>query len=80
MERKFTPAELRWGGSWGLIGPVADFPDLPRDLWEELSKEAKQVITEAAIKQRIEYSNFVIARMKANVDMLQSVLNTMKKR
>ena len=78
MSRKFTPIERKWGGSWGLIGPVADFPDTPDWWWEILSKEAKQIIIETSIKQRIEISNFAIARLKENIAMLQKVQETMK--
>jgi hypothetical protein len=76
MSRKFTPVEQKWGGSWGLIGPVADFPDFG-DIWEKLTKEAQVVVVKAAIKQRIEYSNFAIGQLKENVAMLQKVQEMM---
>jgi hypothetical protein len=78
MSRKFSAVERRWGGSWGLIGPVADPPDTPDWWWDVLTKEAKQIIVEAGIKQRIETSKFVMARLKENVAMWEKVQATMK--
>jgi hypothetical protein len=78
MSRKFSAVERRWGGSWGLIGPVADPPDTPDWWWDVLTKEAKQIIVEAGIKQRIETSKFAMARLKENVAMWEKVQATMK--
>ena len=79
MSRRFTAVERQWGGSWGLMGPVADPPDTPDWWWEVLTKDAKHVVVENAIKQKIAYSNFLMAQLKENVAMLEKVQAAMKK-
>jgi hypothetical protein len=78
MSRKFTAVERKWGGSWGLLGPIADFPDTPDWWWEILSKDAQRILVEAAIKQRIEVGNFVMGQLKENIAVWQKVMGTMK--
>ena len=78
MSRKFTAVERKWGGSWGLLGPIADFPDTP-DWWRGvLSKEATETMLESSIKQRIALNDFVVAQLKENTAMLEKVQATMK--
>jgi hypothetical protein len=78
MSKKFTADEMRWGGSWGLNGPIADFVAIPFPWWEIIGGEAKRVILETKIKQNIELANFIVARLKENVVMWDKVLSTMK--
>jgi hypothetical protein len=78
MSRRFTADELKWDGSWGLTGPVADTVAFRVPPWWELGDEAKHIIMVAQIKQKIEFANFTIARLKENVVTLDKVLSTMK--
>ena len=84
MSRKFTDDEKKWGGSWGLIGPIADFTAqrvvLPDPPFEILPKPVQQLVIETRIRQSVNYAKFAVGQLQENIEMWEKGLALMKRK